>query len=81
MIRTRAGQGLPIEALNSVKLLAEARQDAIDAVVNYNVAEFQLFAAVGEIPNIRTPDAVVPRAAAEAVPLPPAAGEAIPAPR
>jgi outer membrane protein TolC len=81
MIRTRAGQGLPIEALNSIKLLAEARQDAIDAVVNYNIAEFRLFAAVGEIPNVRTPDPIVPRAAGEAVPAPPPAGEAIPAPK
>jgi outer membrane protein TolC len=80
MIRTRGGQGLPIEALNSIKLLAQARQDAINAVVDYNVAEFGLFAAVGEIPNSRTPDPIAPRGAVEQVPVPPPAREALPAP-
>jgi outer membrane protein TolC len=50
ILRTRAGQGLPIESLNSVKLAADARQNAIDAVVNYNVAQFRLFVAIGRRP-------------------------------
>ncbi len=78
MIRTRAGQGLPIEALNSIKLLAQARQDAIIAVVDYDIAEFRLFAAVGGVAGQRTPDPVIPRAAAEGLPLPPAADQALP---
>ncbi len=80
MIRTRAGEGLPIEALNSIKLLAQARQDAIRAVVDYNAAEFRLFAAVGQIPNSRTPDPVAPSGAAETIPAPPPAAEILPAP-
>ncbi len=81
MIRTHAGQGLPIEALNSVKLLAQARQDAIIAVVDYDIAEFRLFAAVGGVANSRSPDPVVPRAAAEGLPLPPPANEPLPPPQ
>jgi outer membrane protein TolC len=78
--RIRAGQGLPIEAINSVDLLAEARQDAIVAVVSYNIAEFRLFVAIGERPTRGTPDPVMPKSAPENVPLPPA-GEEIPAGR
>ncbi len=71
MTRTRAGQGLPIEALNSIALLAQARQDAIRAVVDYDIAEFRLFAAVGEIPNSRTPDPIALRNGGEPIPVPP----------
>ncbi len=68
--RTRAGEGLPIEALNSVNLLASARQDAVHAVVTYNLAQFQLFAAIGDRPAGNTPDPVMPRPVVEMVPVP-----------
>lgn len=40
-------QGLPIEALQSIQALATARQAYLNAVVDYNVAQFQLCRAVG----------------------------------
>jgi outer membrane protein TolC len=40
----------PIEVLNSVELLAKARQDLIEAIIAYNRAEFRLFVATGRSP-------------------------------
>lgn len=54
--RIRAAEGLPIEAVNSVDLLARARQNLIGAIVDYNLAEFRLFVALGETPGAATPD-------------------------
>lgn len=51
LIRTRAGEGLPIEALDSLRLLAEARQAAIRAAIGFNIAQFRLFVAIGETPT------------------------------
>ncbi|MDB5390521.1 MAG: TolC family protein [Planctomycetaceae bacterium] len=50
LLRTRGGEGLPIEVINSVDLLSQARQDAITALLAYNTAQFQLFVAIGETP-------------------------------
>lgn len=54
--RTRGGEGLPLEALNSVNLLAEARRAMIEAVVGYDLAQFQLFVAIGQTPGGALPD-------------------------
>lgn len=48
--RTRAGEGLPIEVLNSLDLLTRARLDIIDAAIAFNIAQFQLFVVMGESP-------------------------------
>jgi len=45
--RLQEAQGLPIEALASIQTLAEARQAEIDAVLDYNIAQHRLFAALG----------------------------------
>ncbi len=54
--RTRGGEGLPLEAVNSINLLVEARDEYIRALVGYDVAEFVLFVAIGETPNVALPD-------------------------
>lgn len=54
--RTRGGEGLPLEVINSVDLLVEAREAMISALVEYNLAQFQLFVAVGQTPNVALPD-------------------------
>jgi outer membrane protein TolC len=41
---------LPIELLNSFHLLAQARNDYIDAIVDYNRAQFELYVALGQPP-------------------------------
>ncbi len=54
--RTRGGEGLPLEAINSVNLLVEARDEFIAALVGYDMAQFELFVAIGETPNAALPD-------------------------
>jgi outer membrane protein TolC len=45
--RLQENQGLPIEALASIQTLAEARQAEIDSVLDYNIAQHRLLAALG----------------------------------
>lgn len=45
--RIRDGQGLPIEALQSLRALEESRRAYLNAVVDYNRAQFQLQWALG----------------------------------
>jgi outer membrane protein TolC len=44
-------EGRPIEVLDSVNLLADARQDLIRALAGYDAAQFQLFVALGRPPT------------------------------
>lgn len=69
------GNVRPIELLNSFRLLAAGRMDWLDAVVNYDTAQFALYVALGqpppdkfahEIPNNEN----MPTAPAPAPPLP-----------
>jgi outer membrane protein TolC len=56
LIRIRAMGGpeehnvLPIELLNSFDLLARARLDYLDAIVDYNRAQFEMWVALGQPP-------------------------------
>jgi outer membrane protein TolC len=54
--RTRGGEALPLEAINSVNLLTDARQELVRAIVAYDLAQFQLFVAIGETPGAAMPD-------------------------
>ena len=45
--RIENAQGLPIEVLQSIQALAAAHRSYLDAVVDYNVAQFELCRAVG----------------------------------
>jgi outer membrane protein TolC len=54
--RTRGGEGLPLEAINSVNLLTDARQELVRAIVAYDLAQFQLFVAIGQTPGAALPD-------------------------
>lgn len=45
--RLMQSQGLPIEALASIQTLAESREAEIDAVLDYNIAQHKLLAALG----------------------------------
>jgi outer membrane protein TolC len=56
LIRTRNLEGRPIEVLNSLTTLAAARQELIQAVTGYNLAQFQLFVALGRPPTLAVPD-------------------------
>jgi outer membrane protein TolC len=56
MARTRGGEALPLEAINSVNLLTDARQNLVRAIVAYDLVQFQLFVAVGQTPGAAMPD-------------------------
>jgi outer membrane protein TolC len=56
MLRLRSTEmEYPIEVLNSVGLLATARQDLILAITAYNRAQFRLFVATGQSPMRAAP--------------------------
>jgi outer membrane protein TolC len=46
--RIRGREGLPIEVLDSLRLLGRGRTDYLNAIVDYNLAEFELYVAVGQ---------------------------------
>ena len=48
--RTRGMQGLPIELLDSLRLTARSRLAYLDAIVDYNRAQFELYVALGQPP-------------------------------
>jgi outer membrane protein TolC len=48
--RVRAGEALPIEVLDSLRRLASERRDYLDAIVDYNKAQFELYVALGNPP-------------------------------
>lgn len=48
--RTKNQQGLPIEVLNSLRLLGRSRLAYLDAIVDYNRAQFELYVALGQPP-------------------------------
>jgi outer membrane protein TolC len=50
LIRIRGREGLPIEVLDSLRLLARSRMKYLDAISDYNRAEFQLYVALGQPP-------------------------------
>lgn len=45
--RIESAQGLPIETLQSIQALAAARQAYLNAVIDYNIAQFELCRATG----------------------------------
>ncbi|MBS0208365.1 MAG: TolC family protein [Planctomycetes bacterium] len=50
MLRVRNNEGRPIEVLDSLRLLSDARREYLNAIVDYNQAHFALFTAVGQPP-------------------------------
>ena len=48
--RTRNGQGLPIELLDSLRLMGRSRLVYLDAIIDYNRAQFELYVALGQPP-------------------------------
>ena len=50
VMRTKNGKGLPIEVLDSLRLLGRSRQAYLDAIADYNRAHFKLYVALGQPP-------------------------------
>ena len=47
LTRIKGGQGLPLEVIDSFRLLAQSRYQYLDAIIEYNRAQFQLWVAMG----------------------------------
>ncbi len=47
LARIRGREGLPIEAIDSLRLLARSRGEYLDAIIDYNAAQFRLYVALG----------------------------------
>jgi outer membrane protein TolC len=58
LARIRGVEGLPIELLNSLNRLTAARVDFVRVVHQYNLAQMQLFVALGQTPLAASPDAI-----------------------
>jgi outer membrane protein TolC len=50
LLRVRGRQGLPIELLDSLRQVIEARRDYLNAISGYNRAEIRLYVALGNPP-------------------------------
>jgi outer membrane protein TolC len=48
--RARGGVGLPIEVVDSLRLLSRSRTAYLDAIVDYNRAQVELYVALGQPP-------------------------------
>ncbi len=48
--RAYAGEGRPIEVLDSLRLRAIAQQDYLDTIASYNQAQYELYVAIGQPP-------------------------------
>jgi len=73
LLRTRNREGLPIEVLDSLRLLGRGLNAYLDAIIDYNRAQFELYVALGQPPAdcLARP---VPPELAPPPPLPPACG-------
>jgi outer membrane protein TolC len=74
LARIRGGQGLPLEVIDSLRLLARSRYEYLDSIVDYNRAQFQLWVSLGRPPaNVLArpiPPALVPPPKLELQPQP-----------
>lgn len=52
LTRIKGVKGLPIEVINSVRLLTEARRRLVEETFAYDVAQFRLFVALGQAPPV-----------------------------
>ncbi len=51
MERVRGAEGLPLEAIDSLRILAQSRSDYLNAILDYNKAQFELYVALGKPPS------------------------------
>ncbi len=76
LTRIRNKEGLPIEAVNSLRLFARARLAYLTAILEYNRAQFELYVALGQPPA----DALVRPAPLAPAELPPPTADEGPGP-
>jgi outer membrane protein TolC len=50
MERIKGAEGRPLEAIDSLRILAQSRADYLNAILDYNRAQFELYVALGKPP-------------------------------
>lgn len=68
LLRTRSGEGRPIEALDSLRLLSRAQLDYLQTIAGYNLAHYELYVTIGQPPAdllVRFADEGIPPALPE----------------
>lgn len=50
LLRAEGAVGLPIEAVDSLRLLADSRYEYLNSIIDFNLAEFALYVAMGQPP-------------------------------
>ena len=50
LARIKGREGLPIETIDSLRLLSRSRYEYLDSIIEYNRAQFQLYVALGQPP-------------------------------
>ncbi|MCE9563983.1 MAG: TolC family protein [Planctomycetes bacterium] len=50
LTRIKGGQGLPLEVIDSLRLLGRSRYEYLDTIIDYNRAQFQLWVSLGRPP-------------------------------
>src|SRR5207248_6321658 len=50
LLRVRNVQGLPLALLDSLRLLARGREEYLNAIIDYNQAQVDLYVALGQPP-------------------------------
>jgi outer membrane protein TolC len=72
MVRIKNNEGLPIEVLDSLRLLGRARFEYLNAIAEYNASQFELYVALGQPPaNALARPAEAPNAAPAQDGMPP----------
>jgi outer membrane protein TolC len=75
--RVRNNVGLPIEVLDSLRLLANSRYEYLDAIAEYNRSQFELYVALGQPPvaALNQPAQSTPALVRKPAPKPPSPAE------
>jgi outer membrane protein TolC len=77
MVRIKNNEGLPIEVLDSLRLLGRARYEYLSSIAEYNASQFELYVALGQPPAnalARPADQGNAAPAEDGPPAPPQAG-------
>ena len=53
LTRIKGGKGLPLEVVDSLRLLSRSRYDYLEAIIDYNRAQFELWVSLGRPPADR----------------------------
>jgi outer membrane protein TolC len=71
LTRVKGGRGIPLELIDSLRILCRARYEYLDSIIGYNRAQFQLWVALGRPPANALARPIPADLVPPPVPLPP----------